>query len=136
MTTLESQSDFDDFTRVLASHPEFTVLRIKHEVQTLKAGETPLYYEAHVKFDGGYRPDLRGASRDLFRLLPDRWYVTQRRQPFVDPNLFGKVPFSVDAFKESVHLIAEPYVLNRRIDGVEAEWVLTDTNQDLDKGWL
>lgn len=104
----------------------FRIVRIKHEVSALREGETPIYYETHVKLDGEMRPDRQGASRDLYR--SNRWYMTRRA---------GAVqgqppPFKAEAFVEQ----AARWAKQSTVVGVESEYCLLDTNPALDAGWL
>ena len=113
---------------VLDDYPEFGVLRIKHEVLNLEGDEKPLYYEVHAKFDGQYRPDHRGASRDLLRSTASpngargRWYITYR----------ANVPIDVPSFAELMKGRGKGSTL---VD-IEQEVVLLDTNTQLDANWL
>jgi hypothetical protein len=117
-------SDTDPRSALL-NQDQFTLLRVKHEVRELLDKEKPLYYEAHVKLDGVYRPDRPGASRDLLRSTLSskggRWYLTRR-------NI---APLDLTRFRED----AVNYAVQSTIAGVEGEIVLLDTNPDLDKDW-
>jgi hypothetical protein len=117
----------EDPRPALAQDAAFALIRVKHEVMELRVDEKPLYYEAHLKFDGAYRPDRPGASRDLLRSTQSargasgRWYLTRRSQ----------VPINLKEFEEFGRIGAKQSVLK----GSEAEIVLLDTNPNLDFGW-
>jgi len=100
--------------------PIFPVVRVKHEVSALRDGETAVYYEAHVKFNGPWRTDRKGVSRDLFRV--QRWYMTKR----------SRAPFDADAHAKLSTSQARP----SRFAEVEYEVCILDTNPKLDEGWL
>lgn len=99
------------------------VIRFKHEVSALLPGETAMYYEAHAKLDGTYRPDRRGSSRDVLRAsgMKGRWYLTRRRPE----------PFDHEEFR----VLATNLGKGSRIDSIEFEAVLMDTNPALDNDW-
>lgn len=154
MSAIQDKEICDRFMKTLAVHPEFKVLRIKHEVRQLREFEDPLYYEAHVKFDGDYRFDLKGASRDLYRLDPARWYVTWRGLPVLktitstvsvfDQNLQRNredpVETQVIAAPFTTAQVHEQYLnlenATRKLVAIETEWVLIDTNPAIDAGWI
>lgn len=96
------------------------IVRLKREVSELAEGETPIYYECHVKLDGPVRWDRRNVSRDLYRV--DRWYVTKR-----SPS-----PFNAE---EYVKLTAG-MTKGSKIAGFEYEICIEDTNPSLDLGWI
>ncbi len=126
-TQLLSASSFDPrplLNEVLGENERalFTVIRVKHEVSLARDSEKPVYYEAHVKFNGPFRTDRKGASRDLYRTHEQRWYLTHRQS----------TPFAADAFAAKAVSLAKP----SRFDAVEYEAVLIDTNPALDGGWL
>lgn len=103
----------------------FTPVRVKHEVSDLLEGEKALYWEVHLKFDGLFRPDRSGASRDLFRVtgpFSGRWYLTVRAKEPFDP----------------MKLVQHAATLGKgsTFAGFEYEGALVDTNRDLDKGWV
>jgi hypothetical protein len=100
----------------------FTIIRVKHEVSVLRDGERALYYEAHVKFNGPWRTDRKGVSRDLYRAHEQRWYMTHRQA----------TPFDAAAFGAKATVLARP----SRFDEVEYEACILDTNPALDGGWL
>lgn len=102
----------------------FTVVRSKHEVSDVLEGEAALYWEVHLKFDGLFRPDRAGTSRDLFRAAgpyAGRWYLTVRKPKPFDPMVY--VNQAATLGKGST------------FKGFEYEAALTDTNPSIDKGW-
>lgn len=100
----------------------FTIIRVKHEVSDLLDGETALYWEAHVKFNGPFRIDRKGTSRDLFRTHEQRWYMTHRQA----------TPFVADAFAARAQMMSKP----SQFAECEYEACILDTNPALDGGWL
>ena len=101
------------------------VVRVKHEVTALREGERALYWEVHVKFDGPYRADRKGASRDLYRSLGGvrgRWYLT-RRSP---------VAFDATEYLDRAAMLGKGSLFV----GAEYEACLSDTNPALDADWL
>jgi hypothetical protein len=98
----------------------FKVVRLKHEVSTLRPGEIALYYEAHAKFDGPFRHDQRSSSRELYR--GNRWYLTRREAE----------PFSLEQFEAATRLMSKP----SKFVGSEYEVCIFDSNPALDDGWL
>lgn len=97
----------------------FTTVRVKHEVERILDGETALYYECHVKFDGPFRSQFEMTSRDLYR--QHRWYMTLRQeQPFEPLDFVGYAKASAP---------------ESRFIGFEYEACLLDTNKELDKRW-
>lgn len=107
----------------------FVVRRVKHEVDRLLEDERSLYFETHVKLDGAFRPDLKGASRDLLRCLGDtegRWYLTKR----------DTLAFDVERFIRSVRIHVQGRGSASVIAEAGSEYCLQDTNPQLDRGWL
>jgi hypothetical protein len=100
----------------------FTIIRVKHEVSDLLDGEVALYWEAHVKFNGPFRVDRKGTSRDLFRTHQQRWYMTHRQA----------TPFEAEAFAARAQMMSKP----SQFAECEYEACILDTNPALDGGWL
>lgn len=102
--------------------PVFTIVRVKHEVSALVGDEKALYYEAHAKFNGPWRTDRKGVSRDLYRAHEGRWYMSKRMRE----------PFDAVAFGARATSMAKPSTFAE----VEYEACILDTNPALDGGWL
>lgn len=100
----------------------FTIVRVKHEVSALVGDEKALYWEAHAKFEGPWRTDRRGVSRDLYRAHQGRWYMTKR----------SLEPFDGEGFALRAQSLSKP----SRFIECEYEACILDTNRALDGGWL
>jgi len=123
LDTKSANGTHEDFLNAVAhAFPDGRVTRLKHEVSALAPGEHALYWEAHVKVDGVFRPDFGMASRDLYR--EKRWYVTRRLRQQFDGLAFAKL--TEGRLKHKA---------DQKYDSFEYEAVLIDTNPELDKGW-
>lgn len=118
-------ASFNPCERIMQA--KYTILRVKHEVSALRDDERALYFEAHLKLDGPFRPEIHMASRDLFRT--SRWYVTKRAHDVFNAaewmqNMLGSIT-------------SEVVNVNQRsvFAGCEYEACLLDSNPELDSGW-
>lgn len=95
------------------------VVRVKHTVSARIPGEDVVYYEAHVRFHGELRADLKLTSRDLYR--HQRWYMTRRSPKEFDAKAFERLAAGLG--KQS-RVLGSTYMV-----------CIEDTNPSLDDGW-
>lgn len=102
--------------------PLFTILRVKHVVSALQGDESALYWEAHANFNGPFRADRKGTSRDLYRAHEQRWYMTYR----------SRGEFHPEVFTDRAITMSRPSTFAK----TKYEACILDTNMGLDAGWL
>lgn len=116
---------------------KFKVLRVKYEVDRLLPGETPLYFETHVKLEGIFRYDRQGASRDVLRSAAhnaNRWYLTKRTKA-IAVGVGGGITVGYDP-GHFANTEAPLLAKGSRVVGAESEFCLHDSNPGLDANWL
>lgn len=111
------QTDPTDFVAAVEAEG-WEIVRRKRLVSEVTSAEAPAYYEAHIKFEGNMRGDLRLTSRDLYRR---RWYLTKRSPKPIDVKDFARRNLGLAKASEHVGTIVHACV--------------DDTNPQLDAGW-